>query len=98
MVCDFFCQVEVPIDRRHLEGFADAVARRFPDSGTLRRRIDLLLPIYRIKWCAIMLNDFLPAAAARRAFSASGEQPLERLARQLAMARLSLQRIPHGGN
>jgi hypothetical protein len=47
---------------------ADASA---PD--LLRQRIDLLLPIYRIKWCGIMLNHFLPVGGARRHFAGQGD-------------------------
>jgi hypothetical protein len=32
-------------------------------------RIGLLRPVFRMKWCCIVLNEFLPAAARRRTFA-----------------------------
>ena len=28
----------------------------------------MLLPVYKIKWCCIILNEFLPRGRSRRAF------------------------------
>ena len=35
----------------------------------LIRRTKLLLPLWRLIWCAILLNEFLPSDNARRIFS-----------------------------
>jgi hypothetical protein len=86
MVCDFFCQPEVPVPHELFAPFAAAVAADLDDPRREVRRIELLLPLYRIKWCLILLNDFLPVAGSRRRFAgAAGEQ--EHLASQLARAR-----------
>jgi hypothetical protein len=34
----------------------------------------LLLPVFRLKWCCIMLNHFLPTDGERRKFA--GSRPL----------------------
>ena len=34
-----------------------------------QQRIALLLPVYQIKWCCILLNDFLPVGSQRRRFA-----------------------------
>ena len=39
------------------------------DAATHQRRIALLLPVYRLKWCCIMLNEFLPVEGQRRTFA-----------------------------
>lgn len=52
----------------------------------LRDRLRLFYPLFGVKWCAILLNEFLPAAAARRRF-AGGEDSAETLRRQLSKAR-----------
>jgi hypothetical protein len=57
--------------------------------GAHRRRFDLLLPLYRLKWVCIRLNDFLAADAARRSFSESRTRA-ERCARQLGAAEAAL--------
>jgi hypothetical protein len=86
-VCDFFCQPELPAPRSCLDDFAAAVTAALPHPQRHRQRIELLLPVYQLKWCCIMLNDFLPAGNQRRQFAGGEGQELERKARQLAKAR-----------
>jgi len=45
------------------------------------------MPVYGIKWCCILLNEFLPAAAARRAFSVGKIKSTARKVRQLQKSR-----------
>jgi hypothetical protein len=49
----------------------------------------MLLDAYRIKWTCIILNDFLPLGAARRAFADAGAWAA-RCASQLAKAEAKL--------
>jgi hypothetical protein len=93
LICDFFCQVEVPVPRRYLPEFAAAIAAAFPDSAALRRRSGWLLPVYRIKWCCIVLNEFLPAGRARRRFSAADLRSDHQPSVQLAKARRILEQL-----
>lgn len=69
LVCDFFCQPEVPVPIGHFEMFAHRIvdALRLDASHTARMRA--LLDAYRVKWICIMLNEFMPVDAARRAFA-----------------------------
>ena len=88
-VCDFFCQPAVPAPPASFEMFAAGVARAVghtrPAEFVVRCR--LLLPVYQVKWCTILLNEFVPVDRERRAF-AIGEGVLEsRKARQLSAAR-----------
>jgi hypothetical protein len=69
MVCDFFCQPEVPLPSEYYSVFRERVVEEAGDGDDLRNRIHFLLPVYRIKWCCIMLNDFLPVGDDRRGFS-----------------------------
>jgi hypothetical protein len=85
LVCDFFCQPELPVPMAHYEDFRDAVC---PDAA----RCDALLPAYRLKWACIMLNDFLAAGAARRDF-AEGTDRAARCETQLAKAAAALDRL-----
>jgi len=86
MVCDFFCQPEVPVPPDYFSGFQDKVIAAASDREALRERIGLLLPAYRIKWCCIILNDFLPEGKERRDFSNQRSQEKRRSA-QLQKAR-----------
>jgi hypothetical protein len=85
LVCDFFCQPELPVPMAHYAGFRDALCAN-------AARCDALLPAYRLKWACIMLNDFLAAGAARRDF-AEGTDRATRCAAQLAKARAALDRL-----
>jgi len=89
LVCDFFCQPEVPVPRGLLPTFLAGVAQASSDDAALGARVRLLFPAYGVKWCCIMLNDFLPMDGARRAFAEAGPAS-SRLDRQLALARGSL--------
>jgi hypothetical protein len=83
LVCDFFCQVERPVSMAFLEAFVDRVIDALRLPAYHRQRIAVLFPIYRVKWCCIVLNDFLPESARRRAFAGRGADPSDRRREQL---------------
>ncbi len=86
LVCDFFCQPELPVAAAYRARFLTRVADGLGLDETGCARALLLLDAYRIKWTAIMMNEFLPAGAARRAFAAFGTRATAPLA-QLDKAR-----------
>jgi Phosphotransferase enzyme family len=92
LVGDFFNQVAVPVPRQFYARFADRFAAARPRAGLHRKRFDLLLPVYGLKWVCIMLNDFLPAGEKRRRFAAGTDHDSRRAA-QLAKARTALQAL-----
>jgi hypothetical protein len=55
-------------------------------------RCKFLLDVCRVKWACILLNDFLPDGAARRAFADPGERDV-RCAAQLEKAKAKLAEI-----
>lgn len=94
-ICDFFCQPAVPVDHSEFESFLAALRDIFPNSA-LDARARMLLPVYQIKWCCIILNEFLPTSAARRRFAYSGADEAQRKTGQLARAEKLLAAIPQG--
>jgi hypothetical protein len=70
-VCDFFCQVQVPVPPRFFERFCRAIGGHGATAYKFVERCRRLLPAYRIKWCCIVLNVFLAEGSARRAFGAA---------------------------
>jgi len=82
--CDFFCQVAVPVPLRHWGEASVAWARLTRAPEQTLRRMQLLLPAYRIKWVCIVLNHFLAVDGERRRF-AKGDPELH-LAEQLNLA------------
>jgi hypothetical protein len=93
MACDFFCQPAVPVPRELLSGFVAAVSPLWRDPAAFARRAALLLPVYGLKWCCIMLNEFLPAADSRRTFAGAIVDREARRAVQLAKVASSLDRM-----
>lgn len=93
LVCDFFCQVDVPVPRRFLSAFAQGIAAGLPASERILQRIDLLLPVFQLKWCCIVLNEFLPAGRSRRRFSSTDLRPERRPEAQLLKARRLLEEL-----
>lgn len=91
-VCDFFCQPAVPVPREHFERFLAAVISATGDAG-IRDRVALLLPVYELKWCCIMLNEFLPVGDNRRSFASADESHDMRRLKQLHKVGAALARL-----
>jgi hypothetical protein len=89
LVSDFFCQPEIPVPLDHHASFIERVAAGFGLDEKGRARCEMLLDAYRIKWTCIILNDFLPLGATRRAFADAGAWAA-RCAGQLAKAEAKL--------
>ncbi len=66
LVCDFYWQVDLPAPRSTWAMMGDALADI--DDGLIDR-VRRLFPSQGIKWCCILLNEFLPADQRRRAFA-----------------------------
>ncbi len=96
-MCDFFCQPAVPAPEAAFDSFVRAAgeALKLPDVESFLARSRLLLPFYRLKWCAIMLNEFVRTDHGRRAFALGGDVAEERKVTQLAAARHVLSTWPH---
>jgi hypothetical protein len=92
LVCDFFCQPELAVPLTHYDRFATRVLDGLALGARHIARCRALLDAYRIKWICIILNDFLPVGAARRAFADAGARA-ERCAAQLAKAEERLAQI-----
>lgn len=94
-VCDFFCQVAVPVPWSHMPDFTTALLadQSQREQKYIQAGIRLLLPLYQIKWCCILLNDFLPTDSLRRQFAQGMEYRHDRKAVQLKKAEVLLDRL-----
>jgi len=72
LVSDFFCQPEVPVPFGYHSAFVRRIAEGLGLDEAGHARCRILLDAYRIKWTCIILNDFLPLGATRRAFADAG--------------------------
>jgi hypothetical protein len=91
VACDFFCQPELPVPLSYFDKFVDGITADLP--AFIRPRIDVLLPVYQIKWCCIRLNHFVPIDGRRRQFAHSGSDLNEVKRKQLAEARAALRML-----
>ena len=74
LICDFFCQPKVPVPKEWNGIFVERATINFARPERLLKRVRLLTPLYRLKWCCIALNECLPDGRARRQFA--GAVPL----------------------
>lgn len=91
-MCDFFCQPAIPAPLSEFNSMVNRTATALGLSSveSFSARCRLLLPLYRLKWCMIMLNEFNQVDRARRAFALGEKVAKERKATQLAAARRAL--------
>ena len=74
--------------------FRERFLARFDSDGSLRARVDAVWPLFGLKWCLILLNEFLREDRERREFSAGAELDRgEVLTRQLDKAGAMLARV-----
>ena len=66
LACDFLCQPEIPVSAAHGMQFVDMLAHSVAPGTALVERVALLLPVHRLKWCCILLNEFRAEHRARR--------------------------------
>jgi len=93
MVCDFFCQPTVPVPITYYDMFTESVVADLSEPEKHLERIALLWPVYRLKWCCILLNDFLPVGNARRRFAGVDADHEIQKFKQLQKARNFLQSL-----
>lgn len=68
LVCDFFCQPKFPINPEYIQQFAQHSLFK-----SAFKNLDAFLWCYKatqLKWCFILLNEFVTQVAQRRIFSA----------------------------
>lgn len=92
-VGDFFCQPAVPVSLDYFEDYMWQALNYSENAPALAERVRMLFPVFQIKWCCIMLNEFLPDAAQRRHFANPAEQPELRKQAQLQKAQLFFKSI-----
>ena len=94
-VGDFFSHPGVAVPHAQLEPFLAHALAPFEDAHTMAARVRLMEPISQVKWCCIILNEFLPAAARRRNFANPGTDVIARKQRQLDKATRFFESLQH---
>ena len=74
--------------------FLENILTRFKNHRQLSKRIKVVYPLFGLKWCLILLNEFVPEHIDRRGFSSNCELDLNKLrAKQLSKAKRMLNKI-----
>jgi hypothetical protein len=81
------------LSRAERTRFFDGATALFGGEPGFSRRLQLTFPLYGIRWALIMLNEFVPALRARRAFSGKGGSWTTVKNAQLAKARTALDAV-----
>ena len=77
--------------------FADGARQIFSDDDHFSKRLELLYPLYGLRWCMILLNEFLPESWRRRVYAGTDPDGAEAHARakqrQLAKAQALIEAL-----
>jgi Ser/Thr protein kinase RdoA (MazF antagonist) len=85
---DFFAHPGVQISHQYLDSFLEKALAPYNESfDDMNKRVRLLEPLFQIKWCCIILNEFLPNEARRRNFANPTSDNEGRKQMQLAKAK-----------
>jgi hypothetical protein len=69
MISDFFLQPAIPVPFEYFDDFISVSLEYSKNKAELAERAHLIFPIFKIKWCCLMLNEFLHDSAKRRQFA-----------------------------
>ena len=94
-VGDFFSHPAVAVPRDQFEQFIAQAFAPFENAHEMAARVRLLEPIFQVKWCCIILNEFLPAAARRRNFANPVANTIARKQSQLGKAITLFKSLQH---
>jgi len=91
LTADFLLHPGMALDPDARRRFARGMVELHAGDVDFRARLEKQLPLYALRWCLILLNEFLPERWARRAVAGEGDHAGAR-ARQLAKAEAMLAR------
>jgi thiamine kinase-like enzyme len=94
MVSDFLLHPGMDLSHVFKRRFLSKILDGFQGLPFLSKRIEMVYPLFGLKWCLIMLNEFVPEQMDRRRFAArDGLNSKQVLAEQLAKARGMLDKV-----
>ena len=88
MVSDFLLHPAMTLSEDLKRRFLATVLSTFQDQPSLAGRLEVVYPMFGLKWCLILLNEFVPGSLQRREFAGNNALSREHIqARQLERAR-----------
>lgn len=71
LTSDFLLHPGMSLTAGQKARFRDGAGDIFGSDASYKDRLELLMPIFGLRWCMIILNEFLPQGLARRKFAKS---------------------------
>lgn len=94
MISDFLLHPAMTLRRELKQRFAVCMVRSFKEYKQLTRRVEVVYPLFALKWCLIFLNEFVRDDLLRRGFAQEGSLDKLRVQRgQLSKARSMLSAV-----
>ena len=94
MISDFLLHPAMELREDLRRRFVSSILNHFDDHRYLDKRVEIVYPLFALKWCLIFLNEFVPVGLLRRGFASEGKlDKSEVQAKQLSKARQMLHRI-----
>ena len=95
LACDVHWHPGMALNPSEQDHFATGFERQAKDDPGYRQRITAYRPLIGLRWCLILLNEFLALGLARRRYAGQTEEASAAQARQLAKARVLYSSIAH---
>ena len=93
-IADFLLHPGMDLSDVLKQRFATRAISMLGDANRLAKRLEIVYPLCGLKWCLILLNEWLPENLGRRRLSAGGPIDLDVvLPEQLSKAKAMLQKI-----
>lgn len=97
MISDFHWHPRSTMPDYLKECFSRQLLTEFGNIAGFKNRLAAVYPLFGIKWCAILLNEFRPENLQRRRFAKEGLEETEKILEvQFEKAEKTLKRVNHG--
>lgn len=103
MICDFLLHPAMALPEPLKQAFVSGMLGELGSVKGLARRVELVYPLFGLKWCLILLNEFVPEDLGRRRFANGSDgdrgalldEQLAKAAQMLARIRGEHERFPY---
>ncbi len=70
MIADFLLHPAMALSEPMKKAFVARILETFAENGQLAQRVKVVYPLLALKWCMIVLNEFVPGDFSRRVYAA----------------------------
>ncbi len=94
MLSDFILHPAFSLKKEFCSFFVEKMLFGLKENPGLSKRLEVVYPLFGIKWCLILLNEFLPDQFQRRAFAFSNPDNVDKIQiEQLEKAKRMFEKI-----